>query len=155
VHQVEPFEQLSNAAPLADLLPSCPRKPEGDAKPILRATVPLGVQLAHGTRLIVENNPPQQNPYQICFANGCMSDYEATSQLIASLKKGANLIVQAINSDATVMTWKLPLRDFAAAYDGPSIASADFEQQQKDQVKKARRPLLDDTLDLRYRPPTR
>ena len=85
-----------------------------------------------------------------------MSDYEATPGLIASLKKGRNLIAQAINSGATVMTWALPLRDFAAAYDGPAIASADFKPQQTEFERKAHRPMLhDDTLEPRYRPNAR
>ena len=54
-------------------------EPEGEPKKILRVTLPLGMQLVHGTRIIVDSNPPQQSPYVICFPNGCMSDYEATA----------------------------------------------------------------------------
>ena len=53
-------------------------EPEGDPKNILRVTLPLGMQLLHGTRVLVDNNPPAQSPYVICFANGCVSDYEVT-----------------------------------------------------------------------------
>ena len=53
-------------------------EPEGEPKKILRVTLPLGMQLVHGTRIIVDSNAPQQSPYVICFANGCMSDYEVT-----------------------------------------------------------------------------
>ena len=65
-------------------------EPEGEPKKILRVTLPLGMQLVHGTRMIVDNNPPAQSPYVICFANGCMSDYEVTPELLASMKKGQN-----------------------------------------------------------------
>src|SRR5690606_9901029 len=74
-------------------------EPEGEPKKILRVTLPLGMQLVHGTRVIVDNNPPVQSPYVICFANGCMSDYEATPDMIANMKKGQNLIVHAINDN--------------------------------------------------------
>jgi len=53
-------------------------EPEGEPKKILRVTLPLGMQLVHGTRVIVDANAPAQSPYVICFANGCMSDYEVT-----------------------------------------------------------------------------
>ncbi|MBN8984219.1 MAG: invasion associated locus B family protein, partial [Rhizobiales bacterium] len=53
-------------------------EPEGEPKKILRVTLPLGMQLVHGTRIIIDNNAPMQSPYVICFANGCMSDYEVT-----------------------------------------------------------------------------
>src|SRR6202012_1885804 len=52
-------------------------EPEGEPKKILRVSLPLGMQLVHGPRIIVDGNPPIQAPYVICFQNGCMSDYEA------------------------------------------------------------------------------
>ena len=107
-------------------------EPEGEPKKILRVTLPLGMQLVHGTRIIVDANAPQQSPYVICFQNGCMSDYEATPELIASLKKGQNLVVQAINSNGAPLTLPLPLTgEFAKAYDGPPTDPKVFEENQK------------------------
>ena len=110
-------------------------EPEGEPKKILRVTLPLGMQLVHGTRIIVDSNPPQQSPYVICFANGCMSDYEATPELLASMKKGQNLVVQAINSNGAPLTLPLPLQEtggkFAKAYDGPPTDPKVFEETQK------------------------
>ena len=106
-------------------------EPEGEPKKILRVTLPLGMQLVHGTRLIVDNNPPQQSPYVICFANGCMSDYEATPELLANMKKGQNLVVQAINANGAPLTLPLPLAEFAKAYDGPPTDPKVFEETQK------------------------
>jgi invasion protein IalB len=97
-------------------------EPEGEPRKILRVTLPLGMQLLHGTRVLVDNNPPAQSPYVICFANGCISDYEATPELIANMKKGQNLVVQAINSNSAPISLPLPLQEtgggFAKAYDG-------------------------------------
>ena len=107
-------------------------EPEGEPKKILRVTLPLGMQLVHGTRVIVDSNPPQQSPYVICFANGCMSDYEVTPELLANMKKGQNLVVQAINSNGAPLTLPLPLgANFAKAYDGPPTDPKVFEETQK------------------------
>ena len=106
-------------------------EPEGEPKKILRVTLPLGMQLMHGTRVIVDNNPPTQSPYVICFANGCMSDYEMTPDLLANMKKGQNLVVQAINSNGAPLTLPLPLAEFAKAYDGPPTDPKVFEETQK------------------------
>jgi invasion protein IalB len=111
-------------------------EPEGEPKKILRVTLPLGMQLSHGTRIIVDNNQPLQSPYVICFQNGCMSDYEATPDLIASMKKGQNLVVQAINSNGAPLTLPLPLQEgatgsFNKAYDGPPTDPKQFEENQK------------------------
>jgi invasion protein IalB len=106
-------------------------EPEGEPKKILRVTLPLGMQLVHGTRVIVDANPPAQAPYVICFQNGCMSDYDVTPELIANLKKGQNLVVQAINSNGAPLTLPLPLAEFAKAYDGPPTDPKEFEATQK------------------------
>jgi invasion protein IalB len=106
-------------------------EPEGEPKKVLRVTLPLGMQLVHGTRIIVDSNQPQQSPYVICFANGCMSDYEATADVLANMKKGQNLVIQAINANGQPLTLPLPLGDFAKAYDGPPTDPKVFEEQQK------------------------
>ncbi len=106
-------------------------EPEGEPKKILRVTLPLGMQLVHGTRVIVDGNAPAQSPYVICFANGCMSDYDVTPELLANMKKGQNLVVQAINSNGAPLTLPLPLAEFAKAYDGPPTDPKVFEETQK------------------------
>jgi invasion protein IalB len=106
-------------------------EPEGETKKVLRVTLPLGMQLGYGTRIIVDQNPPHQSPYVICFANGCMSDYEVTADMLTQMKKGQNLVVQAINSNGAPLTLPLPLAEFAKAYDGPPTDPKVFEENQK------------------------
>ena len=106
-------------------------EPEGETKKVLRVTLPLGMQLGYGTRIIVDQNPPHQSPYVICFANGCMSDYEVTPEMLTQMKKGQNLVVQAINSNGAPLTLPLPLAEFAKAYDGPPTDPKVFEENQK------------------------
>jgi invasion protein IalB len=47
-----------------------------------------------------------------------MADYKANADLIAKLKKGPTLMIQAF--DKRPISFALPLTDFAKAYDGPS-----------------------------------
>jgi invasion protein IalB len=106
-------------------------EPEGETKKVLRVTLPLGMLIAQGTRVIVDTNTPAQAPYAICLQNGCMSDYEATPDLLTNLKKGQNLYIQAISSNQQPITLALPLGDFAKAYDGPPTDPKVFEETQK------------------------
>ena len=106
-------------------------EPEGEPKKILRVTLPLGMQLVHGTRVIIDQNQPMTAPYVICFTNGCMADYEANADMIAKMKSGQGLVVQAINSTGQPISLVLPLTDFAKAYDGPPTDPKVFEEQQK------------------------
>ena len=105
-------------------------EPEGEPK-VLRVTVPLGMQLQHGTRVLVDQNQPMQAPYKICFPVGCMSDYPAPDDLINKMKKGQQITVQAINLQGTAISLPLPLADFAKAYDGPPTDPKAFEEQQR------------------------
>jgi invasion protein IalB len=106
-------------------------EPEGEPKKILRVTLPLGMQLVHGTRVIIDQNQPMTAPYVICFTNGCMADYETTPDMIGKMKSGQGLVVQAINSTGQPISLVLPLTDFAKAYDGPPTDPKVFEEQQK------------------------
>jgi len=106
-------------------------EPQGADKKLLRVTLPLGMQLAHGTRLIVDQNQPMTAPYVICFSNGCMADYDASADMIGKMKKGQGLVIQAINATGQPISLVMPLNDFAKAYDGPPTDPKVFEEQQK------------------------
>ena len=106
-------------------------EPEADPKKILRVTLPLGMSLGPGTRVIVDQGQPMTGPYVICFNNGCMADFEASAELIAKLKKGQGLVVQGINGAGQAISLQLPLGDFAKAYDGPPTDPKEFEAQQQ------------------------
>jgi invasion protein IalB len=105
-------------------------EPEGDAK-VLRVTVPLGMQIQHGTRVVLDQEAPMQSPYKICFPVGCMSDYQITDDMVAKMKKGQTITVQAINMQGTPISLPMPLSDFAKAYDGPATDPKAFEEQQR------------------------
>lgn len=106
-------------------------EPDGDPKKVLRVTLPLGMSIGPGTRVIVDQGQPMTGPYVICFQNGCMADYEASGELIGKLKKGAGLVVQGINGAGQPISLVLPLSDFQKAYDGPPTDPKVFEEQQK------------------------
>jgi len=105
-------------------------EPEGEPR-VLRITVPLGMQLQHGTRVIIDQGQPAQEPYKICFPVGCMSDYPVTDDIIQKLKKGQTITLQAINMQGTPISLPLPLGDFAKAYDGPPTDPKVVEEQQR------------------------
>jgi invasion protein IalB len=105
-------------------------EPEG-AQKVLRVTVPLGMQLQHGTRIVVDQDQPMQSPYKICFPVGCMSDYPASDDLVNKLKKGQAITIQAINMQGTAISLPMPLKDFARALDGPPTDPKVFQEQQQ------------------------
>lgn len=124
-------------------------EPEGDQK-VLRVTVPLGMQIQHGTRMIIDQGQPQQQPYKICFPVGCMADYPVTDELMKQLKTGQLITVQAINMQGTPISLPLPLADFAKAYDGPATDPKAFEEQQR-KLQEGLQKKAEEALDKQKR----
>jgi invasion protein IalB len=106
-------------------------EPEGSTNKVLRVTLPLGMQLPQGTRVVVDQGQPMTAPYIVCFPNGCMADYEASSELIGKLKKSQSMVVQGINSQGQAVSLPLPLPDFAKAYDGAPTDPKVVEERQR------------------------
>ena len=109
---------------------------DGEQKKLLRMSLPYGVALQHGTRLIVDQGTPATSPFVTCLPpvvppGGCIADYEATADMIGRMKKGQVLTVQAIHMNGQAMSPQLDLKDFAKAYDGPPTDPKVFEEQQK------------------------
>ena len=94
-------------------------------------TFPLGMQLSHGTRMILDQAPPATAPFVVCMQNGCMADYEVNADTVGRIKKAQGMTMQAINMNGAPLSLVLPLTDFAKAYDGPPTDPKVFEEQQK------------------------
>jgi invasion protein IalB len=95
-------------------------EPEGSDAKLLRVTLPLGVALVPGARIVIDEKEAMTAPYVVCLAkNGCMADYKADADLIEKLKKGRSLVIQAFNKGKPI-SFTLPLTGFAKAYDGPA-----------------------------------
>jgi invasion protein IalB len=109
---------------------------DGEQKKLLRMSLPYGVALQHGTRLIVDQGAPATSPFVTCLPpvvppGGCIADYEASMDLINRMKKAQILTVQAIHMNGQAMSPQLDMKDFAKAYDGPATDPKVFEEQQK------------------------
>jgi invasion protein IalB len=107
-------------------------EPEGaDQRKILRITLPLGMALQPGTRVIVDQGQPMNAPYIACVPQGCLAEYEASGELIDKMRKGQGLVVQGVNGQGQGMQLVLPLAEFAKAHDGPPLDEKAFAAQQQ------------------------
>ena len=91
---------------------------QGQQKKVLRVTLPLGVQLKAGTRVVIDQGQPLQEQYFVCFPTGCVADFEISLDFVNSMKKGQTLNLQAINLQNQLVVIPLPLPDFAKANEG-------------------------------------
>jgi invasion protein IalB len=111
---------------------------EGEAKSLLVSFI-YGVDLLSGTTVAIDEGPMRtQQPYFICVPPnfpgpmfGCVSQYVINSAVVTAMKKGQNLTV-ATQFNGQRLSPKLPLNDFAQAFDGPPTdLKAEAEQQAK------------------------
>jgi invasion protein IalB len=105
--------------------------PPADGKKILRITLPIGMQLQHGTRVIIDQAQPLTAPYVTCFANGCISDYELSVDTLGKVKKGKSAVVQGINYTGSALSVPIPLTEFAKAFEGAPTDPKVLEERQK------------------------
>ena len=99
-----------------------------------RVTLPMSVivQLQHGTHLVLDGADLGSAPYFACTPVGCLSDYEINAETVAKFKKGTTLVVQTyLLMNNTVISLKLPMTNFAKAYDGPATDPKVIEDQQR------------------------
>jgi invasion protein IalB len=104
---------------------------QGEEKKIFRITLPLGMQLPQGTRVVVDSDQPVAGRYIVCLPNGCMADFEVSTDFVGKLKKGQNMVLQGINLPGQAASYPIPLTDFAKANEGPPTDPKVFEEQQK------------------------
>src|SRR5205807_10509018 len=103
----------------------------GEEKKLFRITLPLGMQIPQGTRLLLDKEEPQTGRYVVCLPNGCMADFDVSKEFVAKLKKGQQIVLQGINLPGQAASYMLPLTDFAKANDGPATDPKQFEADQK------------------------
>jgi invasion protein IalB len=91
----------------------------GEAKKTLRIIVRVQVSPEHGVRIIIDRSQPVTRPFDACFPNGCIAEYEGGAALVEQLKQGQMLILEWVDAANLPVNRSVSLVDFAKAYDGP------------------------------------
>jgi invasion protein IalB len=107
------------------------REVQDDPKKQFIVSVPVGMLLRPGMRVVVDQNAPQPIAYSVCFPNACYGDMEINAEYVAKLKKSQSLVVQTLNQVGRTINFPLSLKEFAKAYDGPPTDLKVVEEQQK------------------------
>jgi invasion protein IalB len=114
-------------------------EPENEPKKLLRITLPLGMQIPQGTRVILDQEQPISGRYLACLPNGCMADFEVDGAFVGKVKKGQSIILQGINLYGQTASYPLPLAEFAKANEGPATDPKAFQenhQKLQDELQK-------------------
>lgn len=97
--------------------------------------VPPGMLLQPGLRAQVDNGEQQSVQYGVCFPNACYAELEINDDFIASLKRGSELIITAMNAQAKPVSFPMSLKGFTKAYDSEGLDPQGLQQRQQDLTK--------------------
>ncbi len=108
---------------------------QGEENRIVRFLLPVALMIRPGFRLIIDKGEPIPGEFAICFPNGCFAETKLDSAKTASLKKAQTATVQVRNQGNVEVSFTLPMKDFAAAFDGPA-ADPKVIQEQNQELQK-------------------
>ncbi len=107
----------------------------GQEKRMARFLLPVGLLLRPGFRLVLDKGDPIEGRFAVCFPNGCFAEAELNDATLAALKKVATAAVVVRNQANQEVTFNIPMKDFAAAFEGPAV-DPKVLQQQNEQLQK-------------------
>jgi invasion protein IalB len=91
----------------------------GDAFSSMFLLLPLAVRLANGVKYRVDTNPPKAAQFSMCTQFGCQAQAEASNEMVAAMKAGSELQIQAVYVDGRTVSRTVPLTGFTTAVEGP------------------------------------
>ena len=104
----------------------------GDEHRFARFVLPLGFLLSPGFRLLPEKGEPIPGRFAFCLPQGCFAEAELGATGINALKKSSTASVVVRNQANNEVTFNVPFKDFAAAYDGAAMDPKVIEQQNQE-----------------------
>lgn len=79
-------------------------------------TVPVGVYLAHGVEIRVDQRRPFKVLFEVCDRSGCHAGFKLSGTALAAFKQGLDARVRVWTSRSQAVEFPVSLRGFSAAY---------------------------------------
>lgn len=98
---------------------------------LMQVTVPTARLIQPGINLQVDGGQAQRLEYAICMPETCVAEALLTDAMVASFKKGGELVLTSVNYQRTPNPLKISLEGFTQAYDGDPIAQSELQERQR------------------------
>ncbi len=98
---------------------------------ILQVSVPSARLIPPGVNIQVDGGQAQRIEYSICMPDKCVAEVVLTDGMIASYKKGGELVLTSVNFQRSPNPLKISLQGFTQAYDGDPIAQSELQERQR------------------------
>jgi invasion protein IalB len=98
---------------------------------LLQVSVPSARLIQPGVQMQIDGGQGQQVPYAVCLPDRCTAEVPLTDAMIASLKKGGEVVFTSINFRRAPNPIKVSLGGFTAAYDGEPMSESKLAETQR------------------------
>lgn len=98
---------------------------------ILQVSVPSARLIPPGVMMQIDGAKGVQLDYAVCLPDKCTAEVPLTDAMIASLKKGNEVVFTSINFRRAPNPIKIALSGFTGAYDGEAISQSQLAESQR------------------------
>lgn len=119
-----PTGQLLTAVGLIEVTGKVNRK-------IMQVSVPSARLIQPGINVQVDGGKAQRIEYSVCMPDKCIAETVLTDEMIASYKRGGELVLTSVNFQRTPNPIKISLSGFTQAYDGEPIKQSELQERQR------------------------
>ncbi len=98
---------------------------------VFQVSVPSGRLVPPGIGLQIDGSKAQKLDYVICFPDRCVAEVPLSDELVATLKKGQELMLTSVNFQNQPNPIKVSLKGFTGAFDGEPLQQSDIQDRQK------------------------
>lgn len=98
---------------------------------ILQVSVPTARLIPPGIGMQIDGGKAQKIDYAVCLPDKCTAEIPLTDAMIASLKKGTEVVFTSINFRRAPNPIKVSLQGFTGAYDGDPISESKLAETQR------------------------
>ncbi|MDS7597256.1 invasion associated locus B family protein [Agrobacterium tumefaciens] len=98
---------------------------------LLQVSVPTARLIPPGVQMQIDGGKGQKLDYAVCLPDKCTAEIPLTDAMIASLKKGNEVVFTSINFRRAPNPIKIALNGFTGAYDGAPISQSQLAESQR------------------------
>lgn len=98
---------------------------------LMQVSVPSARLVPPGVQMQIDGGKAQKLDYAICMPDKCVAEVPLTDQMIASLKKGGEVVFTSVNFQRAPNPIKISLEGFTGAFDGEPIEQSQLEERQR------------------------
>jgi len=98
---------------------------------ILQVSVPTARLIPPGIVMQIDGGNGQKLDYAVCLPDKCTAEVPLTDAMIASLKKGGEVVFTSINFRRAPNPIKISLNGFTGAFDGEPITQSQLAESQR------------------------